>query len=186
MALSSLPTHLTSVEKRRTFATKGGWAVPAGGNDNPLADPEILSAVRSLATRLSEADINSLNWITGSAPYSKAAGGTIGIAVNFNEKVTVTGSPQLTLTNDTPARNLTLTLQSPVSGVSGSGTNRLLFKKVIAADAADLNATDVLSLGANVLALNGGTIKDIGTSVNSSILNVASIGTDAGSITVGA
>ena len=42
---------------------------------------------------------------------------------------------------------------------------------------------DVLSIGANATALNGGTIKDAGTSTNATITNVEAIGTAAGSIT---
>ena len=41
-----------------------------------------------------------------------------------------------------------------------------------------------ISIGANAIALNSGTIKDAGTSDNSTITNAASIGTAAGTITV--
>ena len=43
---------------------------------------------------------------------------------------------------------------------------------------------DILVVGANAVALNGGTIKDSGTAVVSTITNLAAIGTAAGSITV--
>ena len=54
----------------------------------------------------------------------------------------------------------------------------------MAAVNAATNADDVLVIGANALALNSGTIKDAGKSTNSTITNIASIGTAAGSITV--
>ena len=89
----------------------------------------------------------------------------------------VTGTPQLTITNDTVARNVT------ASYSSGTTTNELVFSKTIGAALADTNAGDVLSIGANALALNGGTIKDTGTNTASTITNSAAIGT-AGTITV--
>ena len=48
-----------------------------------------------------------------------------------------------------------------------------------------VSSDDVLVIGANALAQNGGsTIKDAGTNTASTITNAASIGTAAGSITV--
>ena len=59
-----------------------------------------------------------------------------------------------------------------------------MFSLVIAAANAATNADDVLSFGTNPLALNSGTIKDKGTSTNSTITSAAGIGTAAGTITV--
>ena len=70
--------------------------------------------------------------------------------------------------------------------VSGTGTNELVFTLVIAQNNAATNANDVLVVGANAIDLNSGTIKDAGTSTNSTITNAASIGTAAGSVTVAA
>ena len=64
------------------------------------------------------------------------------------------------------------------------GTNELVFSLTIAAGNAATDADDVLSIGANAIALNSGTIKDAGTSDNATITNAASIGTAAGTITV--
>ena len=93
------------------------------------------------------------------------AGGNIDVRVIFNEKVTVTGSPTLVLTNDTTLRwwfidTLTATYQS------GSSTNRLTFRVTQGAAATTYVADDVLSIGAQNIALAGGTIKDTGTTVN--------------------
>ena len=71
-----------------------------------------------------------------------------------------------------------------LSYASGTGSNELVFSLTIAAGNAATSAGDELSIGANAVALNGGTIKDAGTSTNSTITNVASIGTAAGTITV--
>ena len=70
------------------------------------------------------------------------------------------------------------------SYASGTGSNELTFSLVIAAANAATNADDVLSFGANPLALNGGTIKDKGTNSNSTITSAAGIGTAAGTLTV--
>ena len=95
----------------------------------------------------------------------------------YKRQVDVTGTPQLTVVNDTNANHT-------LSYASGTGTNELVFSLTIGANNAATDADDVLSIGANAMALNGGAVKDKGTSTNSTITNVASIGTAAGTITV--
>ena len=99
--------------------------------------------------------------------------------MRFNEPVDVTGTPQLTVVNDSRANHT-------LSYASGSGTNELVFSLTIAAANASTSAGDVLSIGTNAMALNGGTVKDAGKSNAATITNVASIGTAAGTITVAA
>ena len=71
-----------------------------------------------------------------------------------------------------------------MSYASGTGSNELVFSLTIAAGGGGVIAEDdVLSIGAKATALNGGTIKDAGTSTNATITNVEAIGTAAGSIT---
>mgnify|MGYP006232453379 CR=1 FL=1 len=89
----------------------------------------------------------------------------------------VTGTPQLTVTNDQRANHT-------LSYASGTGTNELIFTLAIGAADAATNAGDILSIGTNAMALNGGTVKDAGTTDNSTITNSAAIGTAAGTITV--
>ena len=83
-ANESKPSFLTDVEKRSAYATTKGWVVPAGGNDNAAADPEVLVAIGGLSgsTGINIADISSLNWSVGS--FSKAAGGAISAVVNLS------------------------------------------------------------------------------------------------------
>ena len=166
-ANESKPSFLTDAEKRSAYATTKGWVYPAAGNDNAAADPEVLVAIGGLSgsTGINIADISSLNWAVGS--FSKAAGGAISIVVNYNEEVAVTGTPQVTLTNDTPSRNVVLDY------ASGTDTNRLTFSKTIAANNAATNAADILTMGANALALNGGTVKEKGTNTNATITHSA-------------
>ena len=176
----SKPKNLTTVEKKEVFANASGWVREAGsvfsGNNNTDADPELLVAISGLAVSLGAADITEIEFI--STAFDKSAGGVLQVRVRFNEAVDVTGTPQLTITNDTPARNIT------ASYSSGTTTNELIFSKTIGAAAADTNEDDILSIGANALALNGGTIKDTGTNTASTITSAASIGTAAGTITV--
>ena len=164
------------------YATQAGWVMQAGhassGNGNTSADPEVLVAISNLSANMGAANITEIEFVTTS--FDKSDGGNIDVRVRFNEPVTVTGTPQLTITNDTPSRNLT------ADYLSGSTTNELIFRETIAAANAATNAGDVLSIGANATALNGGTIKDTGEGTVAAITNVASIGTAAGTITVAA
>ena len=177
----SKPKNLTTAEKKECYATASGWVREAGsklsGNGNTNADPEILVAISGLAVSLGAADITDIEFVT--TTFSKAAGVTLTVDVIFNEEVTVTGTPQLTVVNDQRANHT-------LAYASGSGSNELRFQLAIGANNAATNAGDVLSIGANAMALNGGTVKDKGTNTDSTITNAASIGTAAGTITVAA
>lgn len=175
----SKPKNLTTTEKKEVFATSKGWVREAGsilsGNDNTSATPEVLVAIGDLQTALGAADITSIDFnITA---FDKSDGGTLSVTARFNEAVDVTGTPQLTVVND-QRTNHTL------SYASGTGTNELVFTLAIAAANAATSAGDVLSIGANAMSLNGGTVKDAGTATVSTITNSADIGTAAGTITV--
>ena len=181
----SKPKFLTTAQKKEVYANTQGWVVEAGstmtGNGRTGADPEVLVAMSSLTTNLGVADITQIEWVTTAA--DKSAGFTLSAIVGFNEEVDVTGTPQLSVTNGNEGSG---SGRGPhvLSYASGTGSNELTFSLVIAAANAATNANDVLSFGANPLALNGGTIKDKGTNSNSTITSAASIGTAAGTITV--
>tara|TARA_B100001750_G_C15511306_1_gene603878 strand:- start:2367 stop:2936 length:570 start_codon:yes stop_codon:yes gene_type:complete len=174
------PKWLTTEEKRAVYATNRGWVkADASGTGE-----EVLVAIRGLSTRtstggdvtgLNVADVSSINW--NITTFDKSAGGTLSVTVNYNEQVDVTGTPQLTVVNDQRANHT-------LSYASGTATNRLTFTLVIGAANAATNAGDVLSIGANAMSLNGGTVKEKGTSANATITNAAGIGTGAGTITV--
>ena len=181
----SKPKYLTTAQKKEVYANASGWVVEAGstmtGNGRTGADPEVLVAMSSLTTNLGVADITQIEWVTTAA--DKSAGFTLSAIVGFNEEVDVTGTPQLSVTNGNEGSG---SGRGPhvLSYASGTGSNELTFSLVIAAANAATNADDVLSFGANPLALNGGTIKDKGTSSNSTITSVVGIGTAAGTLTV--
>ena len=177
----SKPKNLTTAEKKEVFANASGWVREAGstlsGNGNTSASPEVLVALRGLAVKLGNADITEIDFITTS--FDKSDGGTLQVRVFFNEPVDVTGTPQLTVVNDSRANHT-------LSYASGTGTNELVFSLTIAAANAATSAGDVLSIGTNAMALNGGTVKDAGKSNAATITNSAGIGTAAGTITVAA
>ena len=184
----SKPKHLTTAQKKEVYAAAGGWTIESGstmsGNDNTSATPEVLVAIGSLTTSLGTADITELEWITTAA--DKSDGFSLSVRARFNEAVDVatgSGVPYLAVTNGNEGSG---TGRGPhnLPYASGTGTNELVFTLAIAAANAATNADDVLVIGANAMALNSGTIKDAGTSSNSTITSSSAIGTAAGSITV--
>ena len=187
---SLLATGITNDPRAKVYATTAGWVYPpvkAGGT------PETLVAIRGLSTRtgtatgfeaagLAAASITSINW--NDMTYSKAAGDTVSVTVNFNETVTVSaGNPTLLVTNQTASgRNITL---GGAGQWSGSGTNRLTFTKVIGTNNAAWNVGDVLKIVDDAMG-GGATIHDTvaGAGTAAVITNVVGIGTAAGTVTV--
>ena len=181
----SKPKNLTTAEKLEVSASSKGWIREAGsilsGNDNASATPEVLVALRGLAVKLGAADITEITFVT--TAFDKSAGGNIDVLVRFNEAVDITGTPRVSITNGNQGSG---SGRGPhlANYLSGTGTNEITFRCTIAAANAATNADDVLVIGANAMALNGGTVKDAGTTTVSTITNIAGIGTAAGSITV--
>ena len=183
----SKPKNLTTAEKKEVFANTKGWVREAGssasGNDNTSADEEVLVAIGGLSSSLGAADITEIEWITTTA--DKSAGFTLSARLRFNEPVNVVttgGTPTLAVTNGNQGAG---SGRGPhnLAYASGTGTNELVFSLAIGAADAATNADDVLVFGANPLALNSGTIKDV-QGTNATITSVASIGTAAGTVTV--
>ena len=183
----SKPKNLTTAEKLEVSASAKGWVREAGsilsGNDNTSATPEVLVALRGLAVKLGAADITEITFVT--TAFDKSAGGNIDVLVRFNEAVDITGTPRVSITNGNQGSG---SGRGPhlANYLSGTGSNEITFRCTIAAANAATNENDVLVIGANATALNGGTIKDAGKSNASTITNSAGIGTAAGSITVAA
>ena len=181
----SKPKNLTTAEKLEVSASSKGWVREAGsilsGNDNTSATPEVLVALRGLAVKLGAADITEITFVT--TAFDKSAGGNIDVLVRFNEAVDITGTPRVSITNGNQGSG---SGRGPhlANYLSGTGSNEITFRCTIAAANAATNADDVLVIGTNAMALNGGTVKDAGTSTVSTITNAAGIGTAAGSITV--
>ena len=169
--------------KREVYANTKGWVQPAQGNGNAAAQEEVLVCIKGLSsavsattgTGLAQANITSINW--NITTFDKSAGGTLSATVNWDENVTVAGSPTLAVAG-TGGRNHSLVYSA------GSTTNRLTFILAIGAANAATNADDVLSVAAQNITLNSGTIQDKGTSTNAQVAVSAAQGTAAGTITV--
>ena len=142
------------------YATNSGWVQQAGtaasGSDNTDADPEVLVAIGGLAgisaaTGLKTATPTSMRFVQA----SYAAGSrTMTVEVTWDEAITVTGTPQLSIQNSRTApsgHNLSYT-------ATGSTANRKRFT----AASQTLQEDDVLTIGGENIQLNGGTLKDQG------------------------
>ena len=185
----SKPKNLTTAQKKQVFANASGWVLEAGsalsGNDNTDADPEVLVAIGELSTSIGAADITEVEMVTTTA--DKSDGFTISVRVRYNEPVDVVttgGTPTLAVTNGNEGSG---TGRGPhsLSYASGTGTNELIFSLAIAAANAATNADDVLTVGAQSIALNSGTIKDAsGTASDASLVISSAQGTAAGTVTV--
>ena len=185
----SKPKNLTTAEKKEVFANASGWVREAGsalsGNDNTDADPEILVAIGELSTSIGAADITEVEMVTTTA--DKSEGFTISVRVRYNEPVDVVttgGTPTLAVTNSNDGTGSGRGPHS-LSYASGTGTNELIFSLAIAAANAATNADDVLSVGAQTIALNSGTMKDAsGTASDAALVISEALGTAAGTVTV--
>ena len=105
--------------------------------------------------------VTSVSSSTANGTYK--IGDAVSIQVNFDENVTVTGTPQLTLETGTADRT--------VNYSSGSGTSALTFSYTV--QAGDLS-TDLDYTATNALILNGGDIED--SSANNATLTLATPG----------
>ena len=185
----SKPKNLTTAQKKQVFANASGWVLEAGsalsGNDNTDADPEVLVAIGELSTSIGAADITEVEMVTTTA--DKSDGFTISVRVRYNEPVDVVttgGTPTLAVTNGNEGSGSGRGPHS-LSYASGTGTNELIFSLAIAAANAATNADDVLSVAAQSIALNSGTIKDAsGTASDASLVISSAQGTAAGTVTV--
>ena len=182
----SKPKNLTTAEKKEVFATNSGWVREAGsawsGNGNANAQPEVLSCVGGLADSIGAADVTEVEWITTTA--DKSDGFTLSVRVRYNEKVTVTGSPTLAVTNGNEGSGSGRGPHTLVYA-SGTGSNELVFSLAIGAANAATNASDVLVVGAQNIALAGGTLKDTADgTTNAAVAISADQGTACGSVTV--
>ena len=168
--------HMSSGGWIRTItATDYAWA----GNDNTSADPEVLVAFRGSGSL--QGWYAHTYW-ANTVAISQATPAAIDLHVHFSENVTVTGNPTITITNDQggtggggTVATVVCTWVSHYNSIEHIG----LFRSAVPS-ANHLKEGDVLHLGANALALAGGTIKDKGTNTNSLISSLADVGYNGG------
>ena len=203
-AVESRPKHLpndSNAPHGREFcqATDKGWTFQPGtasaatGNDNASADPEILVAIRSLASTLASSNLLSIDYTEGA--YADSA--TFDLVLTFDEPITVTSA---TRTANQVVTNKMFILLSRVGAtdmaedntvacqyLSGSGTNTLTFRGVLQSAAAGYLAfTDKLlhfngtatAVDSNSEAVHG--IADEQAITDSIVMDASASGTDEG------
>ena len=143
------PKFLTTAKKSDTYATPKGWVY----RDPNTGLEEVLVAIGGLSGKINLADVTQVEFITDSLINGSR---TITVDVTFNEAVTVTGTPQLTVTNGNQSGdgdgNYTLDYTA-----TGSTPNVMRFTKA----SQTVSTNDVLTVGGSgTIALNSGTIKD--------------------------
>ena len=178
----SKPKNLTTADKAEVYANESGWVVRAGskltGNGNTSATPEVLVTIGGLGTALAAASISSTQFDI--SEFDVSAGGTLSATVNYNEQVTVVGSPTIVVTNSQAGGGSAATLTLTKSAATA---NSITFTLVVGAAGSTISADDVLSIGAQNVALAGGTIKDTVANSNAAVVISAAAGTIAGTIT---
>jgi hypothetical protein len=143
---NSMPTGQWAYSVTPVFATS--WTGAESLKSSPITVDTTAPTVTGVSSTL--------------ANGSYKTGQIVPVTVTFSENVTVTGTPQLTLTTGSPAT-------TAVNYTSGTGTTVLTFNYTVAAGntSADLDYAATTSL-----ALNSGTIRDAAT--NNATLTLAS------------
>jgi len=176
----SKPKWLTAAQKKEVYATSRGWVQLNGkGNEEVLCAIGELEGGSSATAGLGAATITATDFVT--TEFDVSAGGDIDVRVIYNEKVDVTGNPTVAITNDQAGGGSAASLTAAYH--AGTGTNRLTFRVTLGAAGTTVVADDVLSIGAQNVALAGGTLKDAGTTLNSLVAVSADAGAAAGTLT---
>ena len=133
---------------------KVSYAVPTSGDDNKLADTAGNAAAAFTDTAVANASGPAVAVSSSAGTDSTyAIGDVISLTATFAEAMTVTGTPRIALTVGSATRH--------AAYASGSGSTELVFSYTVVAGDED---TDGIAVGANALALNGGTIADSSSS----------------------
>ncbi len=150
----------SAYKKQDCIGMPGGWAMRAGtassGNGNTSAQQEVLAAMKgNFGTTLAAPSITSARFVTTAHVTGTP---TVTVEVTWDERVTVAGSPTLTLANGNEGsgsgRTCVLTYTA-----TGSTANRKRFT----ATNITVAENDVTTLGGGSqadIALNSGTLSD--------------------------
>jgi len=143
------PKWLTAVQKRKVFATAGGWT-----QLNGKGLEEVICAIGGLSSRLNAPDVTEVFFITSALVNGSR---TITVDAVFNEKVIVAGVPRLTVDNGNQSTDGDGDYTLDYS--AGSGTNTIRFTKA----SQTVSTNDILKIGggspsATALGLNSGSI----------------------------
>ena len=172
---SAVELTLDSAVDHGETGIKVSYKVPRGVSASPIRDTvrNSAAALTSLAVTNETPDTSppKVSTISFSSDpgtdRTYAAGEDIQVTVTFNKEVAVTGSPQLTLNVDGKDRT------AGYGSVTGAAVT---FSYRVAADESD---TDGVSIDANSLSLNRGTIKDRTDDIDA-VLNHRAVAANAG------
>jgi len=106
-------------------------------------------------------------------------GESIEVQVAFDRPVVVTGSPQVALSIGSRTRQATYDSRQSGGGIDGSGTEYWSRYSVYTVQAEDVD-TDGVSIAANAITLNGGSIKAAADATTDAGLTHAAVAADAG------
>jgi len=171
--------HMSGSGWVRTITTAAGatraeieaayaWA----GNDNTLADPEVLVAFRGSGSI--QGFYTYTYWVNAPSAGTRVA---LTVHMHFSEPITVTGNPTVTITNDqlgSGGGGTQATLTATFTALHAN-KQRAYFVTAVPGNN-HLKQGDVLHLAANCIALAGGTIKDTGTSTNTLLTGISDKG----------
>ena len=166
---SAITAYTVTASPGGVTATGSSSPITVTGLTNGTAYTFTVTAANSIGAGAASAASNSITpnscpsvvsvGVPASATYK--AGDSLDFTVNFDEAVTVTGTPRLALTVGMDSVEATC--------VSGSGTSALVFRYTVVAGDTDTNGIEV-----GTLTLNGGTIKN--TLGSDAMLTLNSVG----------
>lgn len=166
------PKWLTDEQKKNVYATDRGWVQLNGkGLEEVIVAIGGLAGGTSATVGLGAATADYVNFVNAS--YSEAGQGNLDVLVTFNERVDVTGTPTINITNVTQGNTVI------AASYLSTSRNRVTFRVTNPTPAAE---GDVLTVLGQPIALNGGTIKDFGTTLDS-VLDIPEV---ASTLTVAA
>jgi|TARA_B100000902_G_scaffold23486_1_gene28265 hypothetical protein len=120
------------------------------------------------------ATVSKITFEGDTGDFNRALGGTITAQVVMSEDVTVSGTPVLNLTNDNAGEGDSRVQWLEMSAHNG---NEMTFSYTLEADDKKSGAVDDnITIGANALALNGGTIKNRASGDDATITHSAQAG----------
>ena len=187
----SKPKHLTDAEKRDVYATKQGWVkrtTGTGGRAGRVHE-ETLVAIGDLHGGDSAVEglgAGTISAVSFGTTELTAAGGPFQVKVHFNEQVTIsTASPLMVLTNDQTGGGTSANFTLTMDGALPQTNNTFTFSTTIPG-AGEVAVNDVLSVAAQTINNNGATVKDFGTTLDSSLVINAAAVSLTGTVTVGA
>ena len=157
------PRHVNKVD---VYANDSGWihGLPSytDSSGNTRNKTEILVAVRGLSSnvsRLAAATVTDIRFAGASIEINSVSN----VIVTFNEQVTVTGAPRISLSVANTTSNTVFEFPHYATYAAGSGTNRLYFNFTAQSNSA------AYTVGDQDIDLNSGTIVDVVTSTTSGL-----------------